>query len=110
MDPRLVLGETAYPVLGRQGLEECLLSIFKSLPGQSSATSSSSGGGSDDDEDTEPVGVVVVRPPETFCIIKGTGPVLYFRDSHRRAQLDFANLVSQPREGVGACCFFLANA
>ena len=33
------------------------------------------------------------RPPESYCLLKGSDGQVYWRDSHRRKQYDFATMV-----------------
>ena len=34
----------------------------------------------------------MTRPPETYVVLKGKGPELFFRDSHRQSQRDFVGV------------------
>jgi hypothetical protein len=44
------------------------------------------------EEDLKPLGVIITRPPESYALMRGRGPRIFFRDSHRLTQYDFENL------------------
>lgn len=69
----------AFPKVGIDGVVDALRSIFVSY---------------DESEEDQPVAVVVIRPPESYVLVKGSGPQIHFRDSHRQTQHNFDNLSS----------------
>lgn len=76
-----LLGESAYPEIGLNALVDCFHAIFNEpAPAETMYQD-------------EAVAVVVIRPPETYCVVKAPDGRLHFRDSHRRKQYDFSDLV-----------------
>jgi hypothetical protein len=79
------LGPNAWPELGSDGLVSALDNIFTTSSRMSAKSSTGD----------LSRGVVVTRPPETYCICRGQdGGNIFFRDSHRKRQYDFDGVAS----------------
>lgn len=77
LDYHALLGPNAHPTVGLQGLAEAFEAIFKCWG---------------DGGDTHRVGVVLTRPPESYVVLRGDDPRIFFRDSHRQTQRDFSTI------------------
>eukprot|EP01147_Barroeca_monosierra_P003633 gene3633-6212_t len=105
---RAIMGSAGYFHFGKQGLIRCLMDVLEghSQPQSEEASKSKTIREHPDEEQSIPVqsecALVVIRPPETYCVLKTAENRVYWRDSHRRKQTDFDSTASLL---FGTCSF-----
>eukprot|EP00036_Acanthoecidae_sp_10tr_P008312 CAMPEP_0182918902 /NCGR_PEP_ID=MMETSP0105_2-20130417/2361_1 /TAXON_ID=81532 ORGANISM="Acanthoeca-like sp., Strain 10tr" /NCGR_SAMPLE_ID=MMETSP0105_2 /ASSEMBLY_ACC=CAM_ASM_000205 /LENGTH=637 /DNA_ID=CAMNT_0025056025 /DNA_START=159 /DNA_END=2071 /DNA_ORIENTATION=- len=83
------VGPNAHHEIGVKGLCSAIGAIFAANTPTPDKAVDVLASGTDGSVDYS-LAIVVTRPPETYCIVRGNkGEKVYFRDSHRKRQYDF---------------------